>query len=115
MRAERMLGALALAWLLVAWLAGCAASTTFTFSPSPQAAVCSPETVSANGVVRWATRWRADQKDVRERDAAASAGIARFFGASGCFSGVQIIGVANPQDLPAQAGAVAAGPCLQVV
>ena len=38
----------------------------------------------------WRTQWRADQKDVPEREKAAAAGIARFFDTSGCFQSASV-------------------------
>jgi len=63
-------------------LAGCA-STAVTLTPSPQAAVCER---SATALVLWAPEWRAEQKDVAQREAAAAKGLQDFFGRSGCFS-----------------------------
>lgn len=63
-------------------LAGCA-STTVSLNPSPQVPVCE---ASATALVLWAPAWRADQKDLAEREAAAEAGLKNFFGSSGCFA-----------------------------
>jgi hypothetical protein len=68
-------------------LGGCAATTTAQLSPAPQAPVCGKSTTA---VVFWTTRWRADQKDVPAREAAAADGINAFFGTSGCFKSVSI-------------------------
>lgn len=66
-------------------VAGCA-STTITLSPSPQPPVCDR---SASALVLWAPKWRADQKDVPQREAAALAGLDSFLAQSGCFARAQ--------------------------
>ncbi|WP_439537442.1 hypothetical protein [Methyloversatilis sp.] len=63
-------------------IAGCA-STAVTLTPSPQAPVCEP---SATALVLWAPEWRAEQKDVVKREAAAATGLKDFFSRSGCFA-----------------------------
>ena len=68
-------------------LAACAATTQVTVTPPDQAPVCAP---AANGPVFWRTKWRADQKDVPEREAAAKQGIQRFFAGGGCFATVTV-------------------------
>lgn len=68
-------------------LSGCAASTLVTLTPSPQVPVCQK---SATALVLWGTKWRTDQKDVPEREAAASAGIDLFFRDSGCFASAEL-------------------------
>ena len=79
-------------------LAGCS-STTIRFDPPSPGAVCAP---AERGLLLWTTRWRPDQKDVADREAAAAEGIRRFAMESGCFS-------------PAQAKRIAAsdGPALE--
>jgi hypothetical protein len=73
-------GALAAASLLCA----CAATTQVTLTPPAPAPVCQPQAAMKVSVL-WRTRWRADQKDVPEREAAAAQGIERFFAEGGCF------------------------------
>ena len=63
-------------------VASCA-STTVTITPSPQAPVCDAR---AAALVLWAPEWRADQKDVPEREAVAASGLDEFFRRSGCFA-----------------------------
>lgn len=63
-------------------MAGCA-STAFTVTPSPQAPVCER---SATARVLRAAEWRAEQKDVVEREAAAAASLRDFFGSSAGFA-----------------------------
>jgi hypothetical protein len=85
--------ALALAVLV---LAGCASTTTARLVPSPQPPVCQR---GAAALVLWAPQWRADQKDVPAREAAAEQGLDRFFATSGCFASVVVRRV--PPDAPA--------------
>lgn len=68
-------------------IVGCASTTTVKVSPSPQAPVCE---ASKTAFVLWRTQWRADQKDVLERETAATAGVRRFFESSGCFKSVSV-------------------------
>lgn len=68
---------------------GCA-STTFTVTPSPQAQVRQSGSEKLNAVVLWGGSWRANQKDVQDRESAAARGIDRFFGEASCFSKVTI-------------------------
>ncbi len=65
-----------------ALLVSCA-STTVTFTPSPQTPVCNS---SASSLVLWAPQWRPDQKDVPEWEVAAEAGLKNFLQSSGCFA-----------------------------
>ena len=67
-------------------VAGCA-STTVTVTPSPQAPVCDAR---ASALVLWAPEWRADQKDVPDREAAAASGLDEFFRRSGCFARTEL-------------------------
>ena len=77
-------------------LAGCASTTTARLVPSPQPPVCQP---GAAALVLWAPQWRADQKDVPAREAAAAQGLDRFFATSGCFGSVTVRRV--PPNAPA--------------
>ncbi len=79
-----------------ACIAGCA-STTVTFSPDPQAAVCSD---NATALVLWAPQWRADQKDVPDREAAAATGLQTFFSSSGCFAHSELRRLSSVAPLP---------------
>ena len=67
---------------LCATLVGCA-STTVTLQPAPQPPVC---LASATALVVWAPSWRADQKDVLAREAAAATALTEFLGHSSCFA-----------------------------
>ena len=70
-----------------ALLGACAgtATTQVTLMPPDQAPVCQPQ-AALKASVFWRTQWRADQKDVPEREAAAAQGINRFFADGGCFA-----------------------------
>ena len=77
------------ALFIAALLCGCAATTTVATTPAGQAPVCQPES-KLKAAVLWQTRWRADQKDVPEREAAAARGIADFFADAACFPTVTV-------------------------
>ncbi len=96
-------------------LAGCAATTSLTLTPSPQPALCQRAPERINAVVLWTTQWRADQKDVIDRETAAGIGIARFFGESGCFAKVEIRRLASPAPAHEQAAAAASASKTDVV
>lgn len=68
-------------------VSACASTTTAQLSPSPQSPVCS---ASATALVLWKPAWRADQKDVPSREAAAADGLGRFFETSECFKSASI-------------------------
>jgi hypothetical protein len=70
-----------------ALLGACAgtATTQVTLTPPDQAPVCQPQ-AALKASVLWRTQWRADQKDVPDREAAAAQGITRFFADGGCFA-----------------------------
>ena len=89
-------------------LAACA-STTVSLDPAPQAPVCER---AATALVLWAPEWRADQKDVVEREAAAAAGMNAFFGVSGCFASTEIRRVPDlgPATVSAQAASTSGQP-----
>ncbi|GAD24527.1 hypothetical protein [Acidovorax sp. MR-S7] len=84
MRALFRSAAVAIAIAIAALLSGCAATTTVATTPAGQAPVCQPQS-ALKAMVLWQTRWRADQKDVPEREAAAARGIADFFADATCF------------------------------
>lgn len=69
---------------IAALLCACAATTTVTTAPAGQAPVCQPQS-AVKAAVLWQTRWRSDQKDVPEREAAATQGMADFFAGAACF------------------------------
>lgn len=77
------------AGLATALLCACTATTQVTLTPPDPAPVCAP---AAHGPVAvfWRTQWRADQKDVPEREAAAKQGIQRFVADGGCFASATV-------------------------
>lgn len=93
-----------LAALLLA-VGGCASTTTATLSPSPQEPVCA---VSATALILWSPRWRADQKDVLAREAAAADGLRQFFETSGCFKSASLERLPQTSEESAQTTAAAA-------
>lgn len=93
--------------MTVSLLAGCAATTSLTLTPSPQPAICQRGPERINAVVLWGTKWRVDQKDVTDRETAAKDGISRFFHESGCFNNVEIRRLASSAQSREQAAAMA--------
>jgi len=77
--------------LTCAALAACA-DTSVVLAPSPQPPVCDP---AAAALVLWAPQWRANQKDVPEREQAAEAGLQDFLATSGCFARSELRRVAD--------------------
>jgi hypothetical protein len=67
-------------------LAGCASTKVETSGPADRP-LCRAD-VSA--LVVWEPKWRPDQNDVAEREAAVQRGIERFFTDSRCFARTQI-------------------------
>ncbi len=100
------------ALLLAAVASGCA-STTVTVTPSPQPPVCDGAVAA---LVLWAPQWRPDQKDVAQREEAASAGLASFLATSGCFARAETrrLGDLSAASVAAQI-ASASGPFSRVV
>lgn len=77
------------------------ASTSVSIEPETGLSPCEP---SSPAVVVWTTRWRADQKDVAEREVAAEAGLRDFFSTPECFSNsevrrVEALPVAAPHSI----------------
>ncbi|CRI67222.1 exported hypothetical protein [Thiocapsa sp. KS1] len=68
-------------------LVGCASTTTAHLNPAPQEPICGRST---KAVILWTTQWRADQKDIPAREAAAAEGLSKFFAGSGCFKSASI-------------------------
>ena len=90
-----------------ALLGACAgtATTQVTLTPPDQAPVCQPQ-AALKASVFWRIQWRADQKDVPEREAAAAQGIQRFFADGGCFASATVARTAengSAFDVPAGA------------
>jgi hypothetical protein len=74
---------------LAALLGACASTTTVTLSPPAQAPICQPQS-ALKAAVLWRTGWRADQKDVAQREAAAAQGMTRFFSETRCFQSTSL-------------------------
>ena len=79
--------------VLLLALGGCASTTTVQLNPSPQEPVCGSST---KALILWGTQWRADQKDVPAREAAAAEGLTQFFERSECFKSASLQRL--PQD-----------------
>jgi len=67
-------------------LAGCASTRVETSGPADRP-LCRAD---GSALVVWEPKWRADQEDVAEREAAAQRGIERFFSDSRCFARTEI-------------------------
>lgn len=85
---------------ICALLAGCA-STSVTLTPPNPLPVCDR---SAAALVLWAPQWRPDQKDVVQREEAATAGLERFLATPDCFARSELRRVADlaPATIRAQ-------------
>jgi len=81
-------------------LGGCASTTTVQLNPAPQAPVCE---ISKVALILWRTQWRADQKDVPDREAAATDGLGEFFKKSACFKSTSLQRVPNDTRESAEA------------
>ncbi len=77
--------------ILLASLTGCASTKFETSGAAPTQALCEAKSEHISALVLWGTQWRADQKDITQREAAAQQGIEQFFAQSGCYSQVQIL------------------------
>lgn len=78
-------------------LGACASTTTVTTLPPGQPPVCQLQSALKASVL-WKTRWRPDQKDVAQREAAASQGIADFFADSKCFAATAVARADSVRD-----------------
>ena len=70
-------------------LTACASTTIVTLSPPDQPPVCQPQK-GLKASVLWNTDWRANQKDIPDREAAAAQGIANFFADGKCFGSATV-------------------------
>jgi hypothetical protein len=104
-----------LGFMTVSLLVGCAATTSFTLTPSPQAVLCQRSPERINAVVLCGTKWRVDQKDVTDRETAANDGIAHFFQESGCFASVEIRRLSSSAEPHEQTAAIASNSTTDVV
>lgn len=71
-------------------LVSCAAVTSVSVEPLPEVSLCERFKAQATVDLLWTTQWRADQKDVADRNRAAAAGIAAFGRESTCFKHLEI-------------------------
>ena len=71
-------------------LAGCASTRFSASGETPGAPLCQQRGERVSALVLWGPSWRADQKDVPLREAAAQRGLEAFFDSSGCFSSVEV-------------------------
>ena len=86
-------------------------------TPSPQAPVCER---SADALVLWAPAWRADQKDLTQRETMAADGLKQFFAESGCFARTELRRIADTSSATvssqsATTAASATGPFTRLV
>lgn len=86
-------------------IGGCASTTTMQLSPPHQEPVCA---ASATALILWRPQWRADQKDVLAREAAAADGLSQFFKESGCFKTASVERVTQTSEEAAQVAAAEA-------
>ena len=81
-------------------VAGCASIHHETSGRAPTRSLCQVSGEQISALVLWRPQWRADQKDVALREAAAQRGIEQYFASSGCYFEAR---VARAADLPAGA------------
>ena len=79
------------ATILLVALTACASTTFETAGSSPKQALCESKDTHLSALVLWGTHWRADQKDIPQREVSAQQGIEEFFAKSGCYSQVQVL------------------------
>lgn len=90
--------------MLAGVLASCA-STQVVLTPAPQPPACDP---SARGLLVWAPAWRADQKDVAQREEAAGQGLQAFAREARCFASTGLRRAASAAEAARMAGALQA-------
>lgn len=71
-------------------LSGCASTAINTTGAAPTSPLCEPGAGKPSALALWGPRWRANQKDVPDREAAAQRGIERYFKESGCYARVEV-------------------------
>ena len=72
-------------------IAGCASVRYESTGRTPDAPVCQRPGAALVALVVWEPRWRADQKDVPDREIAAARGIERHFAGSTCYATAHVI------------------------
>lgn len=77
---------------MAALLLSACASTRVTVTPQTASteALCQAPGERLAALVLWTPKWRADQKEVAQREQAAEQGIARFFAGSACFAQAEV-------------------------
>ncbi len=80
-----------IAAVLIFSLPGCATTTFETSGSAPRQDLCESPGAAISALVLWGTNWRADQKDVPLREAAARQGIEQFFADSKCYSKARVL------------------------
>lgn len=88
---ERRAVDIALLALAASVLGACANVELAVVGDAPRTATCERDGQRFDAIVVWGTRWRPDQKDVRDREAIAARGIERFFRSTGCFSTSRVV------------------------
>ena len=88
---ERRAVDIALLALAASMLGGCASVEVAVIGDAPREATCERGEARLDALVVWGTRWRPDQKDLRDREAIAARGIERFFRSTGCFSSSRVV------------------------
>ena len=86
-------------------LAGCASTKVETSGAVAKQPLCQASGEQLSGLVLWGPAWRADQKDVALREAAAQRGLEQFFAQSGCFSKVDVRRLAGDSSVIAPSDA----------
>jgi hypothetical protein len=76
---------------LFAAMTGCASTSVQLTGDRPAEGLCQVAGQNLIALVLWGTQWRADQKDVAQREAAAELGLSEYFAKSGCFSNTRLV------------------------
>ncbi len=72
-------------------ITGCAITSVQLSGDRPAEGPCQVAGQNVTALVLWGTQWRADQKDVAQREAAAELGLSEYFAKSGCFSNTRLV------------------------
>lgn len=81
---------------------GCTSAVTVDITPAIDRTLCRQD---ATAEIWWTTRWRADQKDVAQREVAAEQGIQQFLSKPGCYAST-VLHRGSPANMGAPPGAV---------
>jgi hypothetical protein len=74
----------------LATLAACASTAVEFTGTEPKTPLCQVPSRTGNVLVLWGPQWRADQKDIPLREAAAEQGVKEYFAQSKCFPSAEI-------------------------